>query len=127
MKVTQHNITPSAVEHGCKGEKHACPSVTSASHNYYSGMLARNVTSIPSGRVRTGVRIVDDARQRLRQHGVQPALRRGQPLDATVNRAPLLLEGCFGLWWHIAQVERPTSPEVDARIRHTASIAGEST
>ena len=127
MKVTQHNITPSAVEHGCKGEKHACPSVTSASHNYYSGMLARHVTSISSGRVRTGVRIVDDARQRLRQHRIQPAQWCLQPLDAAVNRAPLPLEACFGLWWHVFEVERPTSPEVDARIRHTASIAGEST
>jgi len=127
MKVTQHNITPSAVEHGCKGEKHACPSVTSASHNYYSGMLARHVTSISSGRVRTGVRIVHQAWQHLRKQMIQPPAWRQQPFDATVNRAPLLLEGCFGLWWHIAQVERPTSPEVDARIRHAVRIAGEST
>ena len=123
--ITQHNITPRQSEHADKGVKHAPASVTLAHHNYYSRVLARNVTLLPRLGVRTGVRIVDDARQCLRKHRVQPALRRGQPLDTAMDRAPLPLEACFGLWWHIVQVERPTSPEMNPRIGHVARIAGE--
>ena len=87
-------------------------------------MLARHVTLILGGGVRTGVRIVNLAWQRLGKYPIQPALRRQQPLDSTVDRAPLLLEAFFGLRQHEVQVERTASPEVNPRIRHAASVAG---
>lgn len=121
--MTQHNITPSDVEHRRHAPNGAHPSVTVASHNLHSRRRSRNVMPVLTPAVRTGVRIGDDARKRLRKPTVQPALRRRQPFYPAVGRSPRLLERRFVLHLYESEVQVSAIPEVNSGIRHAGRVA----
>ena len=77
--MTQQNVTQVAAEHAQTPSLRARLRVMATLHNISPGFLRRHVTYRATPERRTGVRVADDAGERLRQEMVQAPVGRGQP------------------------------------------------
>ena len=95
--MTQQNVTQVAAEHAQTPSLRARLRVMATLHNISPGFLRRHVTYRATPERRTGVRVADDAGERLRQEMVQAPVGRGlepaRPAGDAVEVGALALDG----------------------------------